>query len=99
VQLAKSGLEVELSCRSAVFLLVCHQGQITSSAALAPALVALRDVVVGTVGALRFLVGVDLAGLQYMHQRLVEDQDNINTYRTVLGDDGPDKKKRKVAVV
>lgn len=93
VQLAKSGLEVELSCRCSIFLLLSHQGQIASSTLLAPAILALRDVVVHTMGAYRFMVGVNLAGLQHMQQQLEEQSQDMQAQRTLYG--GEDDKRSK----
>jgi U3 small nucleolar RNA-associated protein 12 len=71
VQLSRSGLDIELCCRCAVFLIVCHGSQITATTSLLPELLALRDMINSTIGAYRDLVGVNLAGLNFM-QRSIE---------------------------
>ncbi|RYH29507.1 hypothetical protein EON65_08235 [archaeon] len=93
--MARSGLEIEMSCRCAVFLLLCHQHQIAASATLAPILIALRDVVLTTIGSYRFMTGVNLAGLYQMQQTITQDMEDIEANKQILTKDNINKKNKK----
>jgi U3 small nucleolar RNA-associated protein 12 len=73
VQMAKSGLDIELCCRCGVFLLLCHQKQISATSTLLPELLALKEVLGGSVHAYRELIGTNNAGLQFV-QRVIENE-------------------------
>lgn len=72
LQLAKKGLDLELCCRSAVFLLRCHFQQITAARALLPEVAELQAVLRGAVGSYTNLLGTNLAGLQYLGRAVAE---------------------------
>lgn len=78
VQLAKQGLDIELCCKCAVFLLLCHQRQLTATTVFLPDLLALKEIIHSSICGYRELIGTNQAGLTYM-QRLMETEDEEKT--------------------
>lgn len=69
IQMAKKGLDLELCCRCAVYLLLCHQKQICSTRSLLPELIELREIIVKGMGSYRELIGFNLAGLFFLQRK------------------------------
>lgn len=87
VQLAQIGLEVELSCRCAIFLLVCHQNQVAASSSLAPFVVNLRDAIANSLASYRFMVGTNMAGLGFLNNQLSASSQDIEAHKTLKQSD------------
>lgn len=58
-----------------MFLLLCHQKQISSTASLLPELLALKEVLGGSVHAYRELIGTNHAGLVFVQRALDQAAD------------------------
>ncbi len=78
VKLSKTGLDIELCCKCAVFLLLTHQLQVSTTATLLPELLALKEVLRSCMNGYRELIGTNNAGLVYV-QRLIETEDDEKT--------------------
>ncbi|RWS28730.1 WD repeat-containing protein 3-like protein [Leptotrombidium deliense] len=66
----QKGWEIELICRSVSFLSKIHFGEILSSAKLLPVIDKLRTLMIVRVDELRDVIGVNIAGLQLIHDEL-----------------------------
>ena len=64
--MAKRGLDLELCCRSAVFLLRVHFAQIVAARALLTEVSELQQVLRGAVGDYRGMLGTNLAGIRFL---------------------------------
>lgn len=78
VKLSKTGLDVELCCRCAIFLLLTHQQQISTTSTLLPELMELKEVLKSCMTGYRQLIGTNNAGLVYV-QRMMEMEEEEKT--------------------
>jgi hypothetical protein len=79
---------LELSTRCAVFLLRCHQARITTTQSLAGEINALQQVIRGSVGDYRTLLGTNLAALRYMKSVVDEKRNASDLIYDMEGGDG-----------
>ncbi len=82
--MAKSGLEIELCCKCGVFLLLCHQKQISATATLLPELLALKELLGQSIGSYRHLVGTNTAGLVFVQRKMEEEEDEKNALQELV---------------
>lgn len=84
VKLSKTGLDVELCCRCAVFLLLTHQSQISTTSTLLPELSALKEVLKSCMNGYRQLIGTNNAGLTYVQRMIVMEEEEKNALDELL---------------
>jgi len=103
LELAKKGLDLELCCRSAVFLLRVHFAQLVSARALVEQVAELQLVLRNAVGEYRTLIGTNLAGLKFMSREIEERKvagmsfEQVDEHLASQTGDGGKKKKNKRA--